>query len=57
MALADPERKVRTAVSMAISAIAEFDFPQDWPGLLEVLVGVIKDKSNPNLGGYCLNVC
>jgi importin subunit beta-1 len=37
--LADPERNLRTAASMAVAAIAEFDIPTNqWPDLLQILI-------------------
>ena len=49
--LADPLPKLRTAVSMAISAIAKWDLPDAWPGLLNLLMGAVTTKGNQNLGG------
>ena len=48
--LGDPDSKIRTAVGMAIAAIASWDWPQSWPGLMEHLVAAIKNRSNPILG-------
>eukprot|EP00798_Chlamydomonas_sp_ICE-L_P016428 gene16428-22642_t len=42
--------QVRTAIGMAIAAIASWDWPQDWPGLMESLVGAIKARNNEHLG-------
>lgn len=43
--------QVRTAVGMAVNAIAEWDWPDAWPGLMERLVGAVRERSNENLGG------
>jgi hypothetical protein len=48
--LGDPDSKIRTAVGMAIAAIASWDWPQSWPGLMEHLIASIKTRSNPVLG-------
>lgn len=50
--LADPNSKIRTAVGMAIASIAKWDYPQQWPGLLEWLVASVKERSNDHLGRY-----
>jgi len=49
LGLSSPSSKVRVAVGMVVAAIAEFDFPLHWPGLLEALVGGIKDRGNMHL--------
>lgn len=46
--LADGQGKIRTAVGMAIAAIARTDWPQDWPQLMDILVLAIKDRGNVN---------
>lgn len=51
--LHDPDSKIRTAIAMAIAAVANWDWPQDWPGLLENIVTSIKERRNPNLGRHC----
>ena len=48
--LADPLPKLRTAVSMAISAIAKWDLPDAWPGLLNLLMQAVTSKVNQDLG-------
>lgn len=48
--LHDPSSKIRTAVGMAIAAIANWDWPQAWPGLMEFLTAAIKERKDPNLG-------
>eukprot|EP00850_Spirogloea_muscicola_P006749 SM000032S12133 [mRNA] locus=s32:671386:680543:- [translate_table: standard] len=40
------ERRLQTAVGMAIIAIAHFDWPQEWPELMPILVESIADPSN-----------
>ncbi|KAF8072465.1 Ipo9 [Scenedesmus sp. PABB004] len=52
--LADPDSKIRTAVGMAIAAVAAWDWPQAWPGLLEFIVGAIKERKDTNLLMGCL---
>mmetsp|Transcript_12632 Transcript_12632/g.27297 ORF Transcript_12632/g.27297 Transcript_12632/m.27297 type:complete len:1089 (+) Transcript_12632:75-3341(+) len=47
--LADPSSKVRTAVGMAIAAIAKVDWPQSWPGLIEWLIQAITKRHNISL--------
>ncbi|GAQ87921.1 Putative importin 9 [Klebsormidium nitens] len=46
--LADAKGKIRTAVGMAVAAIARMDWPQEWPQLMDVLVTGIKDRGNVN---------
>jgi hypothetical protein len=48
--LAEAHSKVRTAVALAIATIAKWDYPEQWPGLLEHLVASIKSGHDPNLG-------
>jgi hypothetical protein len=48
--LRDPDSKIRTAVAMAIAAVANWDWPQDWPGLLESIVSSIKQRDDGPLG-------
>ncbi|ELR21483.1 Importin beta domain containing protein [Acanthamoeba castellanii str. Neff] len=38
--LADPESKIRTASAMAIASIAHWDWPGEWPNLIEELSNV-----------------
>lgn len=53
--LGDPSSRVRTAISMAIAAVADFDFPLHWPGLLEWLVAAVKaSSSNTSLGAWVM---
>ncbi|OMO72275.1 hypothetical protein COLO4_27721 [Corchorus olitorius] len=44
----DPSRKLCTAISMAISSIAVYDWPESWPDLLPFLLKLIGDQSNMN---------
>ncbi len=48
--LADASSKVRTAVGMAIAAIANFDWSQAWPELLECLIKGIQHGSSQEQG-------
>ncbi|KAL4441799.1 hypothetical protein ABPG77_003715 [Micractinium sp. CCAP 211/92] len=47
--LGDESSKVRTAVAMAVAAIARWDCPQQWPGLIPGLVQAITAKKNANM--------
>lgn len=47
--LMDADSKIRTAVGMAIAAIANWDWPQAWPGLMDFIVNSIKDRKDTNL--------
>lgn len=55
--LRDPDSKIRTAIAMAIAAVANWDLPQEWPGLLESIVSSIKQGTDPNLGRYACCRC
>jgi hypothetical protein len=44
--LAEPDRKLRVASAYAVSKIASFDFPEDWPGLVEDLLGMAGGDDN-----------
>ncbi|GER42263.1 importin [Striga asiatica] len=46
--LDDPSEKIRTAASVAVSAIALYDWPKDWPELLPFLLDLIYDQSELN---------
>jgi hypothetical protein len=48
--LDDSNGKIRTAISMAVAAIGQQDWPEDWPELLLVLLKLIGDQSNGNGG-------
>ena len=54
--LGDESSLVRTAVAMAVAAIARWDCPQQWPTLIPGLVQAIAAKKNANLGG-CWGAC
>ncbi|KAL3699541.1 hypothetical protein R1sor_017563 [Riccia sorocarpa] len=47
-ALEDPHGKIRTAVGMAIATIANSDWPEEWPDLMNYLLGFISDRSDLN---------
>ncbi|BBN19279.1 importin-9 [Marchantia polymorpha subsp. ruderalis] len=47
-ALEDPHGKIRTAVGMAIATIANSDWPEEWPDLMNYLLGFISDRSDIN---------
>ena len=40
--LADPVPRIRTAVSMIIAAIAQWDWPDEWPGLMRELLAPLE---------------
>ncbi|GJN29036.1 hypothetical protein PR202_gb17226 [Eleusine coracana subsp. coracana] len=46
--LDDSHGKIRTAISMAVAAIGQQDWPEDWPELLPLLLKFIGDQSNGN---------
>lgn len=48
LSLDDTHRKICTAISMAVASIAVYDWPEDWPDLLPVLLKLITDQSNMN---------
>ncbi|XP_058114945.1 uncharacterized protein LOC131257969 isoform X2 [Magnolia sinica] len=47
-ALDDPHGKICTAVGMAVASIAHYDWPEDWPDLLPLLLRLISDQANMN---------
>uniref|UniRef100_A0A7I4DD79 Importin N-terminal domain-containing protein n=1 Tax=Physcomitrium patens TaxID=3218 RepID=A0A7I4DD79_PHYPA len=47
-ALEDPHGKIRTAVGMAIASIANWDWPEEWPGLMGYLLSLINDRTDIN---------
>ncbi|PKU87531.1 hypothetical protein MA16_Dca018062 [Dendrobium catenatum] len=53
--LDDPNRKIRTAISMAIVSIAQYDWPDDWPELLPFLLKLISEQKTIS-GGTLLNM-
>lgn len=50
--LGDESSLVRTAVAMAVAAIARWDCPQHWPGLIPGLVQAITAKKNAHMGEW-----
>ncbi|WRT69867.1 uncharacterized protein IL334_006858 [Kwoniella shivajii] len=44
--LSDPQRKIRLSAAFALSTIARFDWPDDYPDLLSQLVGLLGGTSN-----------
>ncbi|WVZ81580.1 hypothetical protein U9M48_028936 [Paspalum notatum var. saurae] len=46
--LDDSNGKIRTAISMAVAAIGQHDWPEDWPELLPLLLKLISDQNNGN---------
>ncbi|KAL7132572.1 hypothetical protein ABFS83_12G083800 [Erythranthe nasuta] len=46
--LDDPYKKICTAVSVAVSTIAQYDWPDDWPDLVPFLLSLINDQSKLN---------
>ncbi|KAJ8760386.1 hypothetical protein K2173_015053 [Erythroxylum novogranatense] len=46
--LDDSQRKICTAVSMAIASIAAYDWPEAWPDLLPALLNLINNQTNIN---------
>ncbi|THG21508.1 hypothetical protein TEA_029752 [Camellia sinensis var. sinensis] len=46
--LDDSQRKICTAVSMAVASIAHYDWPEDWPDLMPLLLKLISDQTNIN---------
>ncbi|KAL5553552.1 hypothetical protein UlMin_040953 [Ulmus minor] len=46
--LDDSNRKICTAIGMAIASIAVYDWPEDWPELLPFLLKLINDQTNKN---------
>ncbi|XAR55875.1 hypothetical protein NMG60_11036107 [Bertholletia excelsa] len=48
LSLDDSQRKISTAVSMAVASIAHYDWPEDWPDLFPLLLKLISDQTNMN---------
>ncbi|KAB2058834.1 hypothetical protein ES319_A11G261900v1 [Gossypium barbadense] len=48
--LDDPNRKLCTAISMAVGAIAVYDWPESWPDLLPFLLKLIGDQTSMKEG-------
>lgn len=42
--------QIRTAVGLAVAAIAKWDCPDAWPDLLDNLLRAIDQRDNPPLG-------
>ncbi len=49
--LGDSSSKVRTATAMVICAVAEHDYPHQWPGILEWMLQALWEP-NPHLGEH-----
>ncbi|KAF1817496.1 ARM repeat-containing protein [Eremomyces bilateralis CBS 781.70] len=47
----EEERKIKTAASLVVSRIAQSDFPEEWPGLLDSLLHTIQTGSDAQLHG------
>lgn len=57
MSLDDPQRKICTAISMAVASIAVYDWPEEWPDLLPFLLKLISDQTNMNGGESSIHLC
>nr|XP_019043733.1 hypothetical protein I302_08314 [Kwoniella bestiolae CBS 10118]OCF22663.1 hypothetical protein I302_08314 [Kwoniella bestiolae CBS 10118] len=44
--LSDPQRKIRSSAAFALSTIAKYDWPEDYPDLLSSLVGLLSGTPN-----------
>jgi importin subunit beta-1 len=50
MTLASPQQKAGTFASQVVAAIAAVELPQDqWPNLIEILLGFVNSQGNANL--------
>ncbi|OWZ73050.1 hypothetical protein AYX14_01478 [Cryptococcus neoformans] len=49
--LSDPERKIRLASAFCLSAIARYDWPDDYPDLLPQLVNLLTSGSSDSVHG------
>ncbi|KAJ6263790.1 hypothetical protein Dda_2362 [Drechslerella dactyloides] len=49
--LSDKERKIRAAAAYAVSRIASYDFPEEWPSLLQDLLEAIPAATDEQLHG------
>ncbi|KAK6540409.1 hypothetical protein TWF694_009207 [Orbilia ellipsospora] len=49
--LSDSERKIRAAAAFAVSRIASYDFPEEWPSLLQDLLQAIPTATDEQLHG------
>ena len=45
------DRKIKSAAALVVSKIANADFPEDWPDLLDNLLGIIKQGSDGQIHG------
>ncbi|KAL8464057.1 hypothetical protein ACS0TY_033832 [Phlomoides rotata] len=43
--LEDPHKMICTAVSVAISTITQYDWPDDWPELLPFFLSLLNDQT------------
>ncbi|GAB2226534.1 hypothetical protein Droror1_Dr00022344 [Drosera rotundifolia] len=48
LSLDDPQRKVCTAISMAVACVANYDWPEHWPDFLPFIMKLFTDYSNMN---------
>ncbi|XP_078159588.1 ARM repeat superfamily protein isoform X1 [Carex rostrata] len=48
LSLDDSHGKIRTAVGMAMAAIGQYDWLEEWPELIPFLLKLINDQSNQN---------
>jgi hypothetical protein len=64
--LADRSGKIRTAVSMVVAAIAQHDFPDEWPGMVQELIQRLQSAASAGGEGSseaaagvlrCLELC
>ncbi|XP_074593003.1 importin 9 [Brevipalpus obovatus] len=46
-----PEKKMRGSIAYAISAVAHFDWPEEWPELFQVLVGYLSSGNKGAVNG------
>ncbi|KAI9307964.1 armadillo-type protein [Cunninghamella echinulata] len=49
--LADPESKIRVVSAYVVSKIANDDFPEDWPNLLDILFSYLKSNNADSVHG------
>lgn len=45
MGLREPQSKIRNSVAAIISAIAHWDWPEHWPNLFELMIGMLRDET------------
>lgn len=46
LSLDDPHAKICTAIGMSVASIAQYDWPEDWPELMSVLLRMIGCQTN-----------